>query len=430
MAAAFLAMNEVFGPVFDVSRAEAADAGRGRPARAGAVAGSSSSTSRRTSCATTSSRTGSSTSRKYAKQNWNPALWRREQPARATSSRTTSRRSSSTATPRWRCSRARPSTTRRWDLLTNDQIAAARASINKIAGSRRLLGHAVFTPKKRRLDGRGRPRDRDAQARQLEGLHDRRSALPVQARLLLAARRREAHVPVLREGRQGRHHHHLHPQGPAAGRLREVVAAARGSTPPCATWARRPRTGRRSTSSSTTARSGPFLEPPDAVLAEFEKTGPHRLGDRPRRDPGQARREERLRRARHRVRDLRGDEPALRRRLHRHARQAASAPTTCSGARDSVWYGSPQWQIEALRRLEIPEDMQKKHGFAPLGPADGPVKRAIFGGNSARLYGLDAKVARSTPSPTTRSPRSRRSTSPPAASAPTRATATWLDART
>ena len=31
---------------------------------------------------------------------------------------------------------------------------------------------------------------------------------------------------------------------------------------------------------------------------------------------------------------------------------------------DSVWYGSPQWQIEAMRRLEIPEDMQKKYGFA------------------------------------------------------------------
>ena len=39
---------------------------------------------------------------------------------------------------------------------------------------------------------------------------------------------------------------------------------------------------------------------------------------------------------------------------------------------DSVWYGSPQWQIEAFRRLEIPEDMQKKHGFAPLGAAEGP----------------------------------------------------------
>ena len=53
---------------------------------------------------------------------------------------------------------------------------------------------------------------------------------------------------------------------------------------------------------------------------------------------------------------------------------------------DAVWTGSPQWQIEALRRLEIPEEMQKKHGFKPLGAADGPVKRAIFGENNARLY--------------------------------------------
>ena len=29
---------------------------------------------------------------------------------------------------------------------------------------------------------------------------------------------------------------------------------------------------------------------------------------------------------------------------------------------DSVWYGSPQWQIEAFRRIEIPEAMQKAHG--------------------------------------------------------------------
>jgi len=56
---------------------------------------------------------------------------------------------------------------------------------------------------------------------------------------------------------------------------------------------------------------------------------------------------------------------------------------------DSVWYGSPQWQIEALRRLEIPEDMQKKWGFAPLGPANGTTKRMIFGFNSAALYNLD-----------------------------------------
>lgn len=47
---------------------------------------------------------------------------------------------------------------------------------------------------------------------------------------------------------------------------------------------------------------------------------------------------------------------------------------------------APQWQIEALRRLEIPEELRKKYGYAPLGAADGPVKNAIFGGNNARLY--------------------------------------------
>ncbi len=59
---------------------------------------------------------------------------------------------------------------------------------------------------------------------------------------------------------------------------------------------------------------------------------------------------------------------------------------------DSVFYGSPQRQIEAFRRLEIPEDMQKKHGFAPLGAADGMVKNAIFGYNSARLYKLNLRA--------------------------------------
>ncbi len=56
---------------------------------------------------------------------------------------------------------------------------------------------------------------------------------------------------------------------------------------------------------------------------------------------------------------------------------------------DAVWTGAPQWQIEGLRRLEIPDDMQQKHGFAPLGSATGPVKSAIFGENSARLYDIE-----------------------------------------
>ena len=60
---------------------------------------------------------------------------------------------------------------------------------------------------------------------------------------------------------------------------------------------------------------------------------------------------------------------------------------------DAVWTGSPQWQIEALRRLEIPEDMQKKHGFAPLGLADGAIKCAILGETNARLYKYERRAA-------------------------------------
>ena len=61
---------------------------------------------------------------------------------------------------------------------------------------------------------------------------------------------------------------------------------------------------------------------------------------------------------------------------------------------DSVWYGSPQWQIEAMRRLEIPEDIMKSQGWTiPLGGPNSEVKQKIFGLNSARLYNLDLSLA-------------------------------------
>jgi len=66
---------------------------------------------------------------------------------------------------------------------------------------------------------------------------------------------------------------------------------------------------------------------------------------------------------------------------------------------DSVWYGSPQWQIEALRRLEIPEDMQKKYSFAPLGGANSGVKQLIFGINATRLYRINLRAAENTTMP-------------------------------
>ena len=57
---------------------------------------------------------------------------------------------------------------------------------------------------------------------------------------------------------------------------------------------------------------------------------------------------------------------------------------------DSVFYGSPQWQIEAMRRLEIPEDMQQKYGFPSLGGAGRAHLRAV----PESLLPLDCALAR------------------------------------
>jgi hypothetical protein len=54
---------------------------------------------------------------------------------------------------------------------------------------------------------------------------------------------------------------------------------------------------------------------------------------------------------------------------------------------DSVWYGSPQWQIEAFWRFQIPAAMREKWGYPELTDA---AKRKILGLNSAKLYGIKA----------------------------------------
>jgi predicted TIM-barrel fold metal-dependent hydrolase len=66
---------------------------------------------------------------------------------------------------------------------------------------------------------------------------------------------------------------------------------------------------------------------------------------------------------------------------------------------DTLWYGSPQWQIEAMRRLEIPEDMRKKYGFAALGDANSATKQQIFSGNGMRMYNIVVKKAENTRMP-------------------------------
>ncbi len=58
---------------------------------------------------------------------------------------------------------------------------------------------------------------------------------------------------------------------------------------------------------------------------------------------------------------------------------------------DSIWWGSPQWQIEALRRFTMPESLMKRFGYRPLTP---DVKAQILGLNAARLYRIDPNVHR------------------------------------
>jgi hypothetical protein len=52
---------------------------------------------------------------------------------------------------------------------------------------------------------------------------------------------------------------------------------------------------------------------------------------------------------------------------------------------DSVWYGAPQWQIEALWRFQIPEALRRAYAYPELTER---AKRKIFGLNNARIYGI------------------------------------------
>ncbi|HJP03598.1 MAG: hypothetical protein CL799_11060 [Chromatiales bacterium] len=59
---------------------------------------------------------------------------------------------------------------------------------------------------------------------------------------------------------------------------------------------------------------------------------------------------------------------------------------------DCIWWGSPQWLIEAFRRFQIPEHLQEQFGYAPISDDD---RRLIFGENLARLYDVDIEAKRS-----------------------------------
>lgn len=65
---------------------------------------------------------------------------------------------------------------------------------------------------------------------------------------------------------------------------------------------------------------------------------------------------------------------------------AAVGPDRLVWGTDSVWYGSPQDQIEAFRAFEITPEAQEQFGYPALTPE---LKRAVLGGNAAGLHGID-----------------------------------------
>ncbi len=54
---------------------------------------------------------------------------------------------------------------------------------------------------------------------------------------------------------------------------------------------------------------------------------------------------------------------------------------------DSIWYGSPQDQIQAFRTFQISPELRSKHGYAEITPQ---LRAKIFGLNAAQVYGISA----------------------------------------
>ena len=52
---------------------------------------------------------------------------------------------------------------------------------------------------------------------------------------------------------------------------------------------------------------------------------------------------------------------------------------------DSIWYGSPQDQIQAFRTFQIADELREKHGYPTMTPA---LRAKVFGLNAAKPYKL------------------------------------------
>jgi predicted TIM-barrel fold metal-dependent hydrolase len=67
----------------------------------------------------------------------------------------------------------------------------------------------------------------------------------------------------------------------------------------------------------------------------------------------------------------------------------ACGPGNILWGTDSIWYGSPQDQIQAFRAFQIAPQLRDKHGYAEITPA---VRANIFGLNALKIYPVPEDV--------------------------------------
>jgi len=58
---------------------------------------------------------------------------------------------------------------------------------------------------------------------------------------------------------------------------------------------------------------------------------------------------------------------------------------------DSIWYGSPQDQIQAFRAFQVSEALREKHGYPRITPE---LRRKVFGLNALRIYPVAGEVVK------------------------------------
>ena len=388
MAAAFIAMNDVFGPIYNVVRAEAAEPGMADE-RAARLANQFIFDCQ-THFVRDDYRTDITGLRKFAKAHWNPDMDGDITLDRLKFSNYVKEIFVDSDTDVVILSGS-PVDDEANLFLTNDQIAAARESVNAIAGSRRMLAHGVIQPKSERwLDDVdycietlkvdswkgytiGDPLFQTRKQSQWR-LDDEELVYPFYEKVQKAG----INTVCIHKGLMPADYETSWPHLWQYATVADLGKAARD-------WP-----GINFVIYHSALR--PFIELPDASLAQFERTRRidwvTDLAEIP---------------AKFGVSNVYAElGTCFANTSVTHPRLAAAmlgqlvaglGRERVVWGTDSVWYGSPQWQIEAMRRLEIPEDMREAHGFAPLGAADGPVKTAIFSGNAARLYGVDVEAA-------------------------------------